>query len=173
MFPLDNTPGFTLNGLRYADGRNTGHSPGLCHQCEPLVSDHSVCDHPAKRHGRSSWPCCFPVATSKLRALDCIPCSSFWIFVYQATSAGKAKIKTPTPHFPNTHQLLGLRFAFYCCWQNRILPAIRPVILGCINCLRKHMPLRIRHRGKKNCWCSILQGQINLPQKWHACHRSH
>lgn len=73
------------------------------------------------------------MATLRLRAFDCKPCSSFWLFEYQATSAGKAEIKTPAPHFPNTHQLSGLRFTFSCCWQNRIRPAVRPEILGCIN----------------------------------------
>ena len=152
MLPSDNIPGFNLNGFSYADGGNPGHSPGRCHRCEHLVPDHSVCDHPSKRHGHISCWLCFPCGhTEAGRAFDCTPCSSFWLSVYQATSSGKAKIKTPAPHFPNTHQLLGLRFAFYCCWQNCTLPAIRPEILGCINCLRKHMPLGIRRRGKKNC----------------------
>lgn len=85
---------------------------------------------------------CFPGATERLS----IQPLAVFIFLALCTPSHMSRENeapnTSTLHFPNTQQRLELRFTFYCCWQNRVLPATWPETLGCINCLlQKHTPL--------------------------------
>ena len=116
---------------------------------------------------RLSRPLCSSAARQpKLR------CVSFWPFAKSQHEERREKYQHPILRMSGTWHLIVVMLI--------LLPSAKSCpshgaaeILGCINRRWKHHQFYVRHKGNKNCWHSVLQGQINLPQKRLVCHWSH
>lgn len=120
-----------------------------------------------KTEGCLSWPLCSSVARQPEP-----PCVSFWPFAKSQHKERREKYQHPILRMSVTWHLIVVVLI--------LLPSAKSCpshsaaeILGCINRRWKHHQFYVRHKGNKNCWHSVLQGQINLPQKRLVCHWSH
>ena len=155
-------------------------SPSWLQQCKmasvQVTKQHIYreCKYPSTEHegterteGYISCPLCSSVAR-----LPELPCLSLWPFAESQNREGRETYQHTIFQMSVIWHLIVVMLI--------LLPLAKSCpshsaaeTLGCINCHWKHHQLYVRHKGNKNRWHSVLQGQINLPQKRHVCHQSH